>query len=159
MTLQASLIEYNLEAVDGAIAAVRGALAGGLSWKELKRLIKSERDAGNPVAALIHSLQLEHNRITLALSNLLDEEEEDEEALTRPATLVGFPNTWPGANAAAKLNRGSWARQRSDEGRISGGDMCARVVLLYLSGLFPSFYLRWHGSCRKHSIFQTWGNA
>lgn len=86
--LQASLIEYNLEAVDGAIAAVRSALAGGLNWKELKRLIKSEREAGNPVASLIQSLELEQNRITLLLSNFLDEEEGDDDALMRPATKV-----------------------------------------------------------------------
>lgn len=86
--MQASLIEYNLEAVDGAIGAVRGALAGGLNWKELKRLVKGEKEAGNPVASLIHSLELEQNRITLLLSNFLDEEEGDDEALTRPATKV-----------------------------------------------------------------------
>lgn len=85
---QATLIEYNLEAVDGAIAAVRGALASGLSWKELKRLIKSEREAGNPVAALVHSLELEQNRIILLLSNFLDDEEGDDDAITRPATKV-----------------------------------------------------------------------
>ena len=84
--MQASLIEYNLEAVDGAIGAVRGALAGGLNWKELKRLVKGEKEAGNPVASLIYSLELEQNRITLLLSNFLDEEEGDDDALTRPAT-------------------------------------------------------------------------
>ena len=86
--MQASLIEYNLDAVDGAIQAVRGALAGGLNWKELKRLIKSEREAGNPVASIVHSLELEQNRVTLLLSNFLDEEEGDDEAITRPATKV-----------------------------------------------------------------------
>ena len=86
--VQASLIEYNFEAVDAAINAVRQALAGGLSWKELKALIKAEKDAGNPVASLVHTLQLESNRITLLLSNLLDEDEGDDDALTRPATKV-----------------------------------------------------------------------
>ena len=40
------------------------------------------------VAALIHSLQLERNGATLLLSNLLDEEDGDDDALTRPATKV-----------------------------------------------------------------------
>lgn len=74
--------------MDGAIAAVRGALASGLNWKELKRLIKAEGQAGNPVATLVHSLELEQNRVTLLLSNFLDEEEGDDDALTRPATKV-----------------------------------------------------------------------
>ncbi len=39
-------------------------------------MIKEERRAGNPVAALIHSLQLDQNRAVLLLSNLLDDEEE-----------------------------------------------------------------------------------
>ena len=40
MWLQASLIEYNADAVEGAMNAVRSALAQGLSWKELGELIK-----------------------------------------------------------------------------------------------------------------------
>ena len=38
------------------------------------------------VAGLIASLQLDRNCATLVLSNLLDEEEGDDDALTRPAT-------------------------------------------------------------------------
>ena len=34
------MIEINAEAVDGAINAVRSALAQGLSWPEMERLIK-----------------------------------------------------------------------------------------------------------------------
>ena len=87
---QAVLIEYNLEAVDSAIEAVRGALASGLNWKELKQLIRSEREAGNPIAALFHSLELESNQITVILSNNLDEECDDDEAQIRPATKVSI---------------------------------------------------------------------
>ncbi|GAB4824054.1 hypothetical protein N2152v2_011100 [Parachlorella kessleri] len=90
--VKARLIEYNLVAVDAALDAVREALAGGLDWRDLGRMIKEERRAGNPVASLIDSLQLERNRVTLLLSNWLDEEggeeEGDDEAATRPATKV-----------------------------------------------------------------------
>ena len=41
--MQATVIEINAEAVDGAINAVRGALAQGLSWPEMERLIKYAR--------------------------------------------------------------------------------------------------------------------
>lgn len=37
-------------------------------------MIREERRAGNPVAGLIHSLQLDQNRATLLLQNNLDEE-------------------------------------------------------------------------------------
>lgn len=46
-----------------------------MDWHDLEVLIKEERRAGNPVAGSIHSLQLDQNKITLLLSNLLDEEE------------------------------------------------------------------------------------
>ncbi|KAL4425918.1 hypothetical protein ABPG75_009934 [Micractinium tetrahymenae] len=86
--LKAALIEYNLEAMDAALNAVREAVASGMDWRDLARMIKEERRAGNPVAGLIDSLQLERSRVTLLLSNWLDEEEGDEEAATRPATKV-----------------------------------------------------------------------
>ncbi|KAL0030916.1 hypothetical protein WJX79_000862 [Trebouxia sp. C0005] len=85
---KAALIEYNLEAVDGAINAVREALASGLDWRELGQMIKAERRAGNPVAGRIDSLALDKNKITVVLENFLDEEVADDEAMTRPATKV-----------------------------------------------------------------------
>jgi hypothetical protein len=46
-----------------------------MDWRELEALIREERRSGNPVAGTIHSLQLDQNKITLLLSNLLDSEE------------------------------------------------------------------------------------
>ncbi|GAX80591.1 hypothetical protein CEUSTIGMA_g8028.t1 [Chlamydomonas eustigma] len=88
--LRGTLIEYNLEAVDAVLLAVNEALASGMDWQELDRMIRDERKAGNPVACLIHSLQLDQNKVTLILSNYLDtqEDEFDEEANTRPASKV-----------------------------------------------------------------------
>eukprot|EP01018_Ginkgo_biloba_P036581 Gb_15415 [translate_table: standard] len=79
----AELIEYNLEDVDATILAVRAALASGMDWNDLTRMVKEEKKAGNPVAGLIHSLQLEKNCITLLLTNNLDDMDEDEK--TKPA--------------------------------------------------------------------------
>lgn len=88
--LRAALIEYNLEAVEAAIQAVNEALATGMDWRDLERMIKEERKEGNPIAALIHSLQLELNQVTLLLGNYLDDEEGSaaDDALVRPATKV-----------------------------------------------------------------------
>ncbi|CAI0467581.1 unnamed protein product [Linum tenue] len=82
----AELIEYNLEDVDAAILAVRVALAKGMSWEDLARMVKEERKSGNPVAALIDKLHLEKNCMTLLLSNNLDEMDDDEKTL--PADKV-----------------------------------------------------------------------
>jgi hypothetical protein len=60
---RALLIHLNLEAVDGAIGAVNGALAAGMDWGELEQMIKAEKRAGNPVAQLIASLALERNKV------------------------------------------------------------------------------------------------
>lgn len=85
----AELIEYNLEDVDAAILAVRVALANGMSWVDLGRMVKEEKKSGNPVAGLIDKLYLERNCITLLLSNNLDEMDDDEK--TQPADKVYMP--------------------------------------------------------------------
>ncbi|XAR49724.1 hypothetical protein NMG60_11033006 [Bertholletia excelsa] len=82
----AELIEYNLEDVDSAINAVRVALANGMSWEDLARMVKEEKRSGNPVAGLIDKLHLQRNCITLLLSNNLDEMEDDEK--TQPVEKV-----------------------------------------------------------------------
>ncbi|XP_031097679.1 nuclear export mediator factor NEMF [Ipomoea triloba] len=82
----AELIEYNLEDVDAAILAVRVALAKGMSWEDLARMVKEEKKSGNPVAGLIDKLHLERNCMTLLLSNNLDEMDDDEK--TQPVDKV-----------------------------------------------------------------------
>nr|GMD86902.1 CTP synthase [Ipomoea batatas] len=57
----AELIEYNLEDVHAAILAVRVALAKGMSWDDLARMVKEDKKSGNPVAGLIDKLHLERN--------------------------------------------------------------------------------------------------
>ncbi|CAA0824105.1 zinc knuckle (CCHC-type) family protein [Striga hermonthica] len=83
---KAELIEYNLEDVDAAILAVRVALANGMSWADLARMVKEEKKSGNPVAGLIDKLHLERNCITLLLSNNLDDMDDEEK--TQPVDKV-----------------------------------------------------------------------
>lgn len=84
----AELIEYNLEDVDAVILAVRVALAKGMSWEDLARMVKEEKKSGNPVAGLIDKLNLERNCMTLLLSNNLDEMDDDEK--TQPVDKVNI---------------------------------------------------------------------
>ncbi|GIL69667.1 hypothetical protein Vretifemale_580 [Volvox reticuliferus] len=88
--LKAQLITYNLEAVDAALVAINQSLATGMDWSALASLIREERRAGNPVAGLIASLELENNSATLLLANTLDDmgEDGDEAAMTRKAVKV-----------------------------------------------------------------------
>ncbi|KAI8565949.1 hypothetical protein RHMOL_Rhmol02G0001500 [Rhododendron molle] len=87
----AELIEYNLEDVDAAILAVRVALANGMSWEDLARMVKDEKKSGNPVAGLIEKLYLERNCMTLLLSNNLDEMEDDEKTQPVEKVLLDVP--------------------------------------------------------------------
>lgn len=47
---KARLLEHNHEAVNAVIHAMREALATGMSWPDLERMVKQQRKAGNPVA-------------------------------------------------------------------------------------------------------------
>eukprot|EP00871_Galdieria_phlegrea_P000381 jgi/Galph1/1343/GphlegSOOS_G5988.1 len=64
----AQTIELNAEDVDKAILVVRAMIANGVDWKELENMLEEEKEKGNPVAQVIHSLHLERNEITLMLS-------------------------------------------------------------------------------------------
>jgi len=66
---KAALIETNLVDVDNALQVIRAALASGIDWKELDQMLVLERRRGNPVAQLIHSLQLQENQMTLMLAD------------------------------------------------------------------------------------------
>lgn len=83
---QASLIEYNAEDIDAAIDAVVELIASGMDWSEIGNVVKEQRKQGNPIAYLIHDLNLAKNKITLLLSHDLDDADEDE--LTRPAMKI-----------------------------------------------------------------------
>ncbi len=67
---KATVLQCNLHKVDAAIDSVREALAAGINWTTLDEMITSEKDAGNPVASLIHSLKLDKNTIVVTLDDL-----------------------------------------------------------------------------------------
>lgn len=49
-----------------------------MSWEDLARMVKKEKQSGNPVASLIDKLHLERNCMPLFLSNNLDGMDDDE---------------------------------------------------------------------------------
>lgn len=77
----ARLIESNQQDVENVLLVIRSALASGMDWRELEELVRYEQKNGNPVASLIHQLDLEHNRVSILLCDGDDDEdvEEDEE--------------------------------------------------------------------------------
>ncbi|KAG7397809.1 hypothetical protein PHYBOEH_000190 [Phytophthora boehmeriae] len=71
----AQLIEANQQDVENVLLVIRSALASGMDWRGLEELVRYEQKNGNPVASLIHKLDLEHNRVAILLC---DEESDDE---------------------------------------------------------------------------------
>ncbi|KAI3743652.1 hypothetical protein L1987_61363 [Smallanthus sonchifolius] len=104
----AELIEYNLEDVDAAILAVRVALANGMNWDDLTRMVKEEKKSGNPVAGLIDKLHLERNSMSLLLSNNLDEMDDDE--ITQPVEKVEVD-----LSLSAHANARRWYEQKKKQ--------------------------------------------
>lgn len=77
---RAQAIEGNIAEVEAAITVINSAIAAAVPWDGLARMVSDEKKNGNPVAEIIHSLQLEKNEITLMLEDTFgvdDEEEED----------------------------------------------------------------------------------
>ncbi|GMF19489.1 unnamed protein product [Phytophthora lilii] len=71
----AQLIEANQQDVENVLLVIRSALASGMDWRGLEELVRYEQKNGNPVASLIHQLDLEHNRVAILLC---DDDEGDE---------------------------------------------------------------------------------
>ncbi|TYZ65839.1 hypothetical protein PybrP1_008086 [[Pythium] brassicae (nom. inval.)] len=63
----ARLLEENQQDVENVLLVVRSALASGMDWRGLKELVRFEQKNGNPVASLIHELDLVNNRVSILL--------------------------------------------------------------------------------------------
>ncbi|GMG14777.1 unnamed protein product [Phytophthora fragariaefolia] len=74
----AQLIEANQQDVENVLLVIRSALASGMDWRGLEELVRYEQKNGNPVASLIHKLDLENNRVAILLCDD-DEEVEGED--------------------------------------------------------------------------------
>ena len=86
---KASVLQYNLEKADAAMDSVREALAAGFSWDGLWEMIQEEKQNGNPVAMLIHSMRLEKNSISLLLDDVGADDMEGHDSLGGDEQVVG----------------------------------------------------------------------
>lgn len=66
---RAQAIEGNITEVENAITVIRSAVAAAVPWNRLAVIVEEEKKNGNPVAEIIHSLQLDRNEITLMLED------------------------------------------------------------------------------------------
>lgn len=72
----ARLIEENQQDVENVLLVVRSALASGMDWRGLKELVRFEQKNGNPVASLIHELDLVNNRVSILLCDGDDDDDD-----------------------------------------------------------------------------------
>lgn len=56
------------------------------AWQELTRLVIESKKQGDPLASIVHALDLANHAVDVVLSE--EDDDADEEALTAPATLV-----------------------------------------------------------------------
>lgn len=62
---KAKLLQNNIHEVQAILEILSALLQSGLQWKEIWRMIKEEKRAGNPLANLIHGLDLEREKAIL----------------------------------------------------------------------------------------------
>ncbi|KAJ0391869.1 hypothetical protein P43SY_011914 [Pythium insidiosum] len=75
----AQLIEANQQDVENVLLVVRSALASGMDWRGLEELVHFEQKNGNPVASLIHELDLAHNRVAILLCDGDDDDDTEDD--------------------------------------------------------------------------------
>lgn len=68
----ATLVEANAADVDKALSVINSALDTGMDWEALDQLVQIEQDNCNPIALLIHKLELEKDTMVLLLPDPLD---------------------------------------------------------------------------------------
>ena len=73
----ARLVEMHAEDIDRALGVINSALATGMDWEALEQLVSVEQGNDNPIALLIHRLELEKDRVVLALPDIDDWDESD----------------------------------------------------------------------------------
>lgn len=74
----AQAIESNIIEVEAAITVIRSAIAAAVPWDGLAEMVQDEKRNGNPVAEIIHSLQLDKNQVILMLEDTFGSDDEDE---------------------------------------------------------------------------------
>jgi predicted ribosome quality control (RQC) complex YloA/Tae2 family protein len=72
----ARALEARPEAADAVVDALNAALARGMSWRDVERLVAAEAAAGNPVAGAVRGLALERNMASIELPAAPGDEDE-----------------------------------------------------------------------------------
>ena len=75
--VKAKLLQTRLSEVQAIIEILTALQQSGIPWKEIWRMIKEEKRAGNPLANIVHSLDFE-KEIVILIFNLLEMQEDQD---------------------------------------------------------------------------------
>lgn len=77
---EAKTVQLNADSVDKALAVINSALDSGMDWDQLEQVVQVEQQQNrNPIALLIHKLELEQDTMILRLPSMTKDSIVDEE--------------------------------------------------------------------------------
>jgi predicted ribosome quality control (RQC) complex YloA/Tae2 family protein len=113
----ARLVELHADMVEKALQVVNSALDNGMDWEQLEDLVELEKTQNhNPVAMLIHKLDLEHDQMILRLTRedlLYQEENNHEENSPRFRDVTVSLNETAHGNATALFAKYRASKEKS----------------------------------------------
>ncbi|KAH8075387.1 DUF3441-containing protein [Aureococcus anophagefferens] len=116
----AAALERSADAVDKVLAVLRNALASGLRWEEIDDYVKDEQEKGSPLALLVHDVDYERKRVTVALprdgdASDSDDDDDDASSLVAEKTATASAAVVAAAEkqSEAKLKARLWQQEHS----------------------------------------------
>ena len=74
------------------VKIVRTLVQSGYSWEKLTKMINDSRKSGDPLANMIHSMNWEHDEVTILLGDPLKELDEEMIPVNINFTISAFQN-------------------------------------------------------------------
>ena len=110
---RAQVVELYATQVDAAIQVVQSALHAGMDWDQLHEIVRVEQEERhNPIALLIHELQLQDNVMVLALPKEDDGEHDDDTTANTIQVSIDLTDTAHG-NASRLFAQYRAAKEKS----------------------------------------------
>lgn len=105
----ARVVQLHADIVDKALTVINSGINSGMDWDQLEQLVEVEQTNGNPIAMLIHKLELEHDSMILRLK--VDEYDEDSPILNVRISLKESAH----ANASALFGKYRASKEKAQK--------------------------------------------
>lgn len=153
---KARLIEDNAIDVEAVITVFRSAVAAGMDWNDLGRMLAEEKENGNPLLEIVHSLHLERNEVTVMLTPMNYEGEENDEMnnhnQTEKAKLVDVELSLSARQNADKYYKKKKLSSMKKVRQLSVTQSCFQRNEKKRANFSPAVFLR---TVSHHNIFHT----